>query len=285
MAGIIGIVTVLYKSDDVLEDFIISFNNQTQNGFEILFIENDVKNTFCEAYIKQHARFDYHFLRNDKNIGVAAANNQGIDYFAAKQNAEFILFLNNDIIVNDDFLEKHLEFFDKYPFIDALVPKMFYYRPEGKIWYAGGTLSYLKGSARHWGHNKKDKLTGKSLFRVSYSPTCSFMLKMNVLMSSGIRMWEHLFVYYDDYVFSKELRKKKIKLFYTPDISLLHKISASTGGVQSDFSRYYSARNWTYLARKYKNINFAIIPFWMLYNLIKGRKVENKAIIDSFKMA
>jgi len=284
MGGIIGIITVLYKSDDVLEDFISSFNNQTHDHFEVLFIENDVKNTFCESYIKQNATFDYHFVRNDKNVGVAAANNQGIDYFTAHKNTHFILFLNNDIIVEPDFLEKHLQIFNKYPFVDALVPKMFYFEPAGKIWYAGGTLSYLKGSARHWGHNKKDKLTGKELFRVSYSPTCSFMIKKDVLMNAGIRMWEHLFVYYDDYVFSKELKKKKVKLYYTPDIALLHKISASTGGTQSDFSRYYSARNWTYLSRKYKNINFVWVPFWMLYNLIRGKKVENKAIIDSFKM-
>jgi hypothetical protein len=97
-------------------------------------------------------------------------------------------------------------------------------------------------------------------------------------------MWENLFVYADDYVFSRELWNKKVQLYYTPDIGLLHKISTSTGGTQSDFSRYYMTRNWAYLVRKFKDVGFLIIPFWMAYNKIKGNKIENKAITDSFKM-
>lgn len=284
MATGIGIITVLFKSDTVLEDFINSLNNQVFQNFEVLFIENDVKNEYCEPYIKQHAKFKYHYLRNDKNVGVAAANNQGLDYFAPKDDIDFLLFFNNDIVFDSGFLQKHLHLFNEYPVIDALAPKMFYFEPEGKIWYAGGDFSYLKGSARHWGHNKKDKLVGKDIFRISYSPTCSLMIKKDLLLNTGIRMWEHLFVYYDDYVFAKELWDKKVKLYYTPNISLIHKISTSTGGNESDFSRYYSSRNWAYLVRKYKNIGFFAIPFVMAYNLMRGNKIGNKAIIDSFKM-
>ena len=284
MAAGIGIITVLFKSDSVMEDFINSLNNQTVQHFEVLFIENDVKNEYCESYIKQHARFKYQFLRNEKNVGVAAANNQGIDFFTPKEEIHFLLFFNNDIIFDNDFFEKHLQYFNRYTFIDALVPKMFYQAPAGKIWYAGGSLSYLKASVRHWGHNKKDKLVGKDIFRVSYSPTCSLMIKKDVLLNTRIRMWEQLFVYFDDYVFAKELRDKKVKLYYTPHISLIHKISASTGGNESDFSRYYSVRNWTYLVRKHKNIGFLTVPFLLAYNLLRRKKIENKGIIDSFKM-
>jgi len=280
----IGIITVLFKSDSVLEDFIDCLNKQTHKNFEVFYVENDVENQFCETYIKQHSKFDYHFVRNSKNVGVAAANNQGIDYFTG-QEVDYMLFLNNDIIVDADFLEKSVAFFHKYSFMDALAPKMFYMEPKGKIWYAGGTISYLKGSCRHWGHNKKDKLVGKDIFQVSYSPTCSLMIKKDVLLKSGVRMWENLFVYLDDYNFCKELWEKKVKLYYTPDIHLIHKVSILTGGRQSDFSRYYFARNWSYLIRKHKNIGFFYIPFWMVYNVVKGKKIENKAIMDSFKMA
>jgi len=280
----IGVITVLYKSDSVLQGFIDCFNKQTHQHFEVIFIENDVENTFCEAYIKKHARIAYDFIRNPKNLGVAVANNQGIDYFKDKAGIDFILFLNNDIEVDDDFLAKQLFLFDKYSFIDALAPKMYYYQPANKIWYAGGSLSYLKSGVRHFGHNKTDKLTGKEIFRVTYAPTCSLMIKKGVLAQSGIRMWENLFVYADDYVFSLELKKKGIKLYYTPDIKLRHKISSSTGGTKSEFSRYYIARNWAYLVRKNKNIGFLLIPFWMIYNRVRGNKIENKAIADSFKM-
>lgn len=77
----IGVVTVLYKSDSVLAAFISDINNQTHKDYEILFIENDVDNSFCEQYIYDYAKFNFCFIRNNKNVGVAAGNNQGIDYF------------------------------------------------------------------------------------------------------------------------------------------------------------------------------------------------------------
>ena len=83
----IGIITVLFKSDTVLEDFINCLNKQTHKNFEVLYIENDVENQFCEVYLKEHSKFDYRFVRNEKNVGVAAANNQGIDYFTGKEDA------------------------------------------------------------------------------------------------------------------------------------------------------------------------------------------------------
>lgn len=281
----IGIITVFYKSDKVLPAFINCMNRQTHKNFEIIFIENDPENTFSENYVKENAAFGYHYVKNKLNSGIAAANNQGIDYFKGENDTNFLLFLNNDIEVDDDFFEKQIVIFEKNTFVDALAPKMFYYNSGNKIWYAGGDLSLLKGGAIHYGHNKKDKLTGKELFKVSYAPTCSVMIRTQLLLESNIRMWENLFVYYDDVVFAKELKQKGMQLYYTPTIRLQHKIGISSGGAKSEFSRYYHARNWTYMARSFKTIGLLYIPAWMLLNLLTGKKLENRAIIDAFKMA
>lgn len=279
----IGIITVLYKSESVLEGFVNSLNAQKFKNFEVLFIQNQIDDRFSERYIQENASFDYNYLLNDTNKGVAAANNQGIDFFKTRE-VEYIHFFNNDVEFEPTFFEAHIGLFNKYDHIDALAPKTFYYSIKDKIWYAGGCISYLKNNCRHYGHNKRDILRGKEIFRVSYAPTCSFMIKRKVLLKSQIRMWENLFVYFDDYVFSKELWRKKVRLFYAPSITLLHKISVSTGGRRSDFTRYYYTRNWAYVARVNKNYGFLLIPFWMLYNYVVGKHLENKAIKDSFKM-
>lgn len=284
MKNTIGIITVFYKSDSVIPAFIKCMNEQTHKNFEIIFIENDPSNTFSENYIKEHASFPFFYVKNATNNGIAAANNQGIDYFVKRNDTDFLLFLNNDIEVENDFLEKQLSMFERYKYVGALAPKMLYYNTDGKIWYAGGALSYLTGGVTHYGHNKPDKLVGKELYKVSYAPTCSVMIRTNLLLESGIRMWENLFVYYDDVVFAKELKQKKIQLYYTPTIVLQHKIGISSGGSQSEFSRYYKTRNWAYLAKTFKTIGLIYIPLMMLLNLTKGKKLENKAIVDAFRM-
>lgn len=279
----LGIITVLYASDKVIDDFIKCLNRQTFRDFEVLFVENDVEKKYCEEVINRTAQFPYRFTRNEKNEGVARGNNQGIDYFLGIGNCHYLLFLNNDIEFNDTFLEDQMALVEAKT-LDALAPKMYYYKPEGKIWYAGGCLSYWKGGPRHYGHNKPDRLIHEQLYRIDYAPTCSLMIKKDIIERTGIRMWEQLFVYYDDYVFCYELRQHQVKLWYTPAISLLHKVSSSTES-DSTFSRYYMSRNWAYLVRKHKNlIGMILLPLRYLYNAITGRDVENRGYRDSFRM-
>ena len=122
----IGIVTVLFKSDDVINGFIDSMNAQTFDNFHILFVENDVSNLHCERVIRAELKTPFTFVRNYENTGVAAGNNQGIDFFLADRSYTHLLFLNNDIEVGPDFLQKHVELLQLHPEVDALAPKMFY---------------------------------------------------------------------------------------------------------------------------------------------------------------
>ncbi|AWI81671.1 glycosyl transferase [Parazoarcus communis] len=279
----VGIVTVLYKSNDVIKGFIDSINNQTFKNFHVLYVENDVNDFGCESYIKNNATHQYTFIRNKDNYGVAKGNNQGIDLFLEDESYTHILFLNNDIEIDQKFLQDHIQLFSENSFVDALAPKMVYHNTNGKIWYAGGKISYLKGNCRHFGHNKKDRLTGKVLFKVDYAPTCSLMIKSLVLRETQVRMWEELFVYYDDTIFCSELCKKNVRMYYTPTITLSHKISSSTGGNSSDFSRYYLTRNWLYWGIKAKNpVVIATGMVKYLYYLIFSRKIELKAMRDAF---
>ncbi|WP_176053076.1 glycosyltransferase family 2 protein [Paraburkholderia caribensis] len=281
----IGIVTVLFKSDSVIDGFIESMNAQTFREFHILFVENDVANFHCEHEIRKGLTVPFTFVRNRDNAGVAAGNNQGIDFFLGDPSYTHILFLNNDIEVNPDFLHRQVDVLANHPEVDALAPKMFYYTPAEKVWYAGGKLSYLKGGCRHFGHNKRDRLTRDALYRVDYAPTCSLIVKSWPLRDSGIRMWEELFVYYDDTVFCHELTQAGIRIYFTPRIHLWHKISSSTGGAKSEFSRYFMTRNWLYWGIRRRNL--AVLTSALAlggFHFLVRNKVEMRAMRDALQM-
>jgi GT2 family glycosyltransferase len=279
----IGIVTVLFKSDPVIAGFIASMNAQRLVDFHILCIENDVENHACENAIRANLKVPFTFIRNKSNVGVAAANNQGLDFFLPDPGYTHVLFLNNDIEVDADFLQRQIDILIANPHVDALAPKSFYYDTPGKPWYAGGKLSYLKGGCRHFGHNKPDRLTANLLYRVDYAPTCSLIVKSQSLKASGIRMWEELFVYYDDTIFCLELKKAGIRMYYTPTIHLQHKISSSTGGSRSDFSRYYLTRNWLYCGLKTGNLAVALSAIALTaFHAAARHKIELRALRDAF---
>lgn len=282
----IGIVTVLFKSAPVIDAFVICMNTQTFKNFHVYFVENEVTSEACRVAIERAARFNYTFVRNDRNMGVAAANNQGMGFFLADRGYTHVLFLNNDIEFEADFLRSQASIFRRHTEVDALAPKIFYFSEPSRVWYAGGKLSYLKGGVRHFGHNKHDRLTGRPLYRVTYAPTCSLMVDAARLRASGIRMWEELFVYADDYQFCKDLRAKRIALYYAPDIKLWHKISTSTGGSQSEFSRFYLTRNWAYLGIVHYNLAvLTLIPLRACLLLFRHRDVELKALREAWRMA
>ena len=91
----IGVVTVTFNSANVLRPFLNNLFDQTFSNFDLYVIDNNSN----DATIKILDEFDDNriiIIKNDKNIGVAAANNVGIKK-AFSNKCSHILLLNNDI--------------------------------------------------------------------------------------------------------------------------------------------------------------------------------------------
>lgn len=100
------------------------------------------------------------------------------------------------------------------------------------------------------------------------------------------------FAYYDDTDFVFRANEAGYKMYYEPSITLLHKVSSSTGG-DSSFYVYYSNRNKIYFTRK--NLKGFIKYFAIGYTLFTRifyylrfdkalRKKLVQALSDGFKI-
>ena len=85
----IGIVTVTYNSSLVLEDF-SSIENQDFLDFHLYIIDNNSTDNTLSKINKWNFSTKT-ILKNTNNIGVAAANNQGIK-LALKDNCDFYCY-------------------------------------------------------------------------------------------------------------------------------------------------------------------------------------------------
>jgi GT2 family glycosyltransferase len=70
-------------------------------------------------------------LKNDKNYGFAEGNNIGINY-AIQSDPDYILLLNNDTVVEKDFLNKLVEVAEADEDVGILGPLIYYYDFDGK---------------------------------------------------------------------------------------------------------------------------------------------------------
>lgn len=247
----IGIVTVLYNSEKVLQDFFISLNRQTYKDFILYIIDNassDCSIEFAHRLAKE-MDFQSYFICNNQNCGVAKGNNQGIKK-ALLDGCDYILLSNNDIVLNENCIELLLEK-SKSDDIKVVVPKIYFYNSE-YLWYAGGRFIDYKGAVAHWGYMERDASEYNEAKFVEYAPTCVALIHSSVFSEIGY-FDEKYFVYYDDTDFMRRLKLSKINVLYYPQAFLWHKESMSTGGMKSDFSIYYMSRNQIFYILKYFN--------------------------------
>lgn len=91
----------LYKAIGV--DRISSFMH------EIIIVDNGSKNDSLSKLKNDYGNIDgFHILSTNKNLGFAKGNNLGFDYAKKNLNPDFIVMMNNDIIVTDAEFERKL---------------------------------------------------------------------------------------------------------------------------------------------------------------------------------
>jgi len=108
----LSIIIVSWNVADLLKKCLVSIYQYTQGiSFEIFVIDNDSQDEtgkpgFFETWFDKK---NFHIILNQKNLGFAAANNQGIK----QSQGDFILLLNPDTELKKDSLFKMVEFMKK----------------------------------------------------------------------------------------------------------------------------------------------------------------------------
>lgn len=284
----IGLVTVLYNSNDVLPGFFESLSKQTYTNYHLYIIDNSPSvetDLLLNNLSVKYPMVDYVHLKSDTNLGVAKGNNIGIES-ARQAGVDYILLLNNDIeFYQVGLLEKMINMAVERN-EKLLIPKILYYQSR-TIWMAGGCFQTLLARTPHIGERKEDSPKYNIAKYVDYAPTCFMLISRDVFDAVGI-MDEKYFVYYDDSDFIFRARKKGFKIYYIPFLEVFHKVSSSTGGRLSPFSVYYTNRNRLYYVRKHHGLihfSYIYILFSCIYAYLfrydsKGKKALIKAIVD-----
>ena len=252
----IGVVTITYNSEHVLDDFLDSVFNQTYSNFYLYIIDNSSKDD-TNRILLDIADSRLRIKNNDTNIGVAAANNQGIR-LALGEGCSHILLLNNDVIFEENLFEKMLLIHQEKK-CSLLSPKIKYFSNSNLIWYAGSSFVKLKGFLPiHFGMGSEDYGQFDVDRFVQYAPTCCLSIKKEVFNDVGF-MDEKYFVYFDDTDFLfRVLKHGKHSLYYFSDVNFYHKVGSLTRSFEfknkntyrGDFFIKQNIKNHVYFLKK-----------------------------------
>lgn len=294
MLSRVGVVTVLFKSDDVLPGFFQSLAAQVEVAYKLYVVDNSKTDSGSRLSRDLAAQYeiDCEVIFNDANVGVAKGNNQGID-LALRDGCGHILLANNDIEFHDSrTITKLLAFMHAGRF-EVAVPKIYYYGEDRRLWFAGGIFSKLRVTTRHIGDREPDRGQYDQAGITTYAPTCFMMLSSAVFLKVGM-MREPYFVYYDDTDFLYRLRAHGIPVGYVPEAEIMHKVSYSTGGDDGEFALFYFFRNrilflrynYSLLHRAAPAVYVMVVALYKAFFHYKGgqRKAVLSGVLSGWKV-
>lgn len=221
-----------------------------------------------------------------KNTGFAQGNNLGIKW-GLRHGADYLLLLNNDVIVDRRFLE-YLVAADT----DIAVPKIYFakgyeyhkdrYRPHQRgrvIWYAGGEFDWKNVWGEHFGVNQVDRHQFDRIRKIDFANFCCVLIKKAVFLKIGF-LSSRYFIYWEDADFSRRAALAGFTQKYIPQSVVWHRSSGSSGS-GSQLHDYYLTRNRLIFGFKYAQFRtkFALLR-QAVGQLVFGRPGQKRGILD-----
>jgi GT2 family glycosyltransferase len=223
-----------YNGRKFLDGCLKSVLSQSYKDFEIIIIDNGssdgsldfVKSNFNDTQIK--------CFSTGENIGFAGGNNFGLKYAGG----EYIVLLNNDTVVDKDWLKFLYEVISNDEKI-GLAQSLVYTEgiPE-KYYLKNGTLNLL-------GHNIMEvfKIGENGTGEIFQANGCSLIIKRKLIDSLGGLFLDEYFAYAEDSYLSFKVKFAGLKTVHTSKSIVKHFGSATTKNYKSSYRTYLQERN------------------------------------------
>jgi len=225
------------------------------------------------------------------NMGYTGGMNAGAK-FALKNETDYILLSNNDMLYEKDFLTVLVQKMEYDHRIGIVSPKVLYMHDKNMIYCAGadfkpfrcGAVNMFKGmSAHEYGNEQRE---------ISSAEGSCLLIRKDVFDKAGFYN-DKYFIYFEDIDFSDRVRKY-FKIFYEPRSIVYHKTGAGlTWQDFSPFYYYYFSRNRLIYFSKF---NFFVKTYVVIYSILNSiaksivlgkaflvKKGKRKRITNAFK--
>ena len=245
------IVTVNYKSEQVLVNFLKSINNlrHSESILKIIIIDSSGElNPISVSSISNH---QVELIRLPLNQGFAYAANIGLRTCLQRSKVDkinsYAWLLNPDTLVHPEALASLIENISPQIILGSAVTNDGF-TPDSTIWGAGGTIDRSLNVDMQY-HSEPLRNIPTTPYEFDYIPGCSMFIPLQILEKHGF-MPEEFFLYFEETDWCLKLKKEGIKLKIVPQ-SLIQHIS-ETGKMDAPYRVYFYNRNQIYF--KFKNL-------------------------------
>lgn len=282
------IVIVNYNTRDLLRDCLASiYDSRGDFSYQVCVVDNGSHDGSVEMVRQEFPQAQ--LIASSINGGYAYANNLGLRAFGF-QNASiaghsssprYVLLLNADTLLPPSALQEMLDFMEAHPEAGAAGPRLV--REDGSLdlacrrsfptpsafLYRSMGLSKLFPKSPRFGRYNLTYLDPDELTEVD-SVVGAFMLVRGEAIHQVGLLDETFFLYGEDLDWAYRIRKAGWKIYYHPQVTVLHVKGASTRK-HSRKARYEFYRAMDIFYRKHYA---ATTPFWLHWLIIAGIIVQ-----------
>lgn len=242
----IAIIILNWNQKDYTLACLDSLMESDYSNYEVMVIDNVSTDGSCEAVEKRFP--SVRLIRNEKNLGLTDSRNIGVDH-ALRSSADYILFLDNDTIVDKDMVAELVQEAEKDKLIAVVTPKIYFYTDQNRIWALGGKVNFYKGQVSLLGHGEMDRgqFDSSRAIEVDYAIGCCSMIRSDIIKKIG--KLDPRFYYGEDTEFCIRAQRSGYKIMAVPKATMWHKDSRSWA--KNDDVKYIRVKAVTWVIRKY----------------------------------
>lgn len=199
-------------------------------------------------------------IKNDENHGFAEGNNIGIRFAMQHSDPDYILLLNNDTVVDPEFMTELVKKGESSENIGFVGAKTYFYHDENVLQDAGGgVVDFKHGVVREIGSNSADQGQYNRSVEIDYVGGACLLCKRAVIETVGM-LDSNFFMYWEDVNWCLRGYQKGYISAYSHRSMIWHKYGVSS---ESSFKIYYLNRNRIYVIRQHADRSDKI--FFMFY--------------------
>lgn len=243
------------------------------NGFdaELIVVDNNSSDASCSIVKTQFPSVI--LIENKGNKGFSKANNQAV----AIAKGEYLLFLNPDTVMPEDFFKKTIPYLDEHPDVGALGPRLIdgkgLFAPDAKKSFPSLSVAIFKTTGlnkifphstyinKYYAVHIKEHQTAS----VEVLSGCCMLLRHSLLSSIGKAFDEDYFMYCEDVDLSFRIQNAGFKNIYFPEATIIHYKGESTRKASLSYIRVFNEALSTFVRKHYTKANATL--FILLINI------------------
>jgi len=219
----VSIIILNWNGLDDTVECLESLKKITYPDYEVIVVDNASSGNDVEVLRDRYG--DYiHLIPNDKNYGFAEGNNIGMRYALDRQ-SDYVLLLNNDTVVDADFLTELVRVAEGDERIGIAAGKIYFYDFPNKLQSVGGKINWSLGTRRNYGR-QEDIGQFDQIAERDFVYATAMLIKRAVMERISL-LDASFFFGIEEYDYCTRTIRAGFKVVYVPTSKVWHKAGAS----------------------------------------------------------